>query len=125
MTANLLKVLDWFKPLYGWQGIDFAQLRVIVGVKLEMDNRRTSVFRNQPGQDASSTFAWMFVVYGILGGLLSLALAFVPSILFAYTIYHAYLMVMVTTTLISDFSAVLLDTSDNTIVLPRPITAKT
>jgi ABC-2 type transport system permease protein len=125
MTSTLLKLLDFFKPLFQMQGVDYDQLRTIVGIKLEMDNRRVSAYRYQQTESANAAFAWTFVIYFIFGGFLSFMLAFVPSILFAYTIYHAYLMVMITMTLISDFSAVLLDTSDNTIVLPRPISNKT
>ena len=126
MIFFLLKILDLFKPLYVWQGIDYTQLRAIVGIKLEMDNRRASSFNHRAGNtEAQAAFVWMIFVYGIFGALISLALVFIPSIIFAFTMYHAYLMVMITMTLVSDFSAVLLDTSDNTIVLPRPITPRT
>jgi ABC-2 type transport system permease protein len=125
MTSTLLKILDFFKLVFRMQGVDYNQLRTIVGIKLEMDNRRVSGVRYQQTESANASFAWTFVIYFIFGGFLSFMLAFVPSILFAYSVYHAYLMVMITMTLISDFSAVLLDTSDNTIVLPRPISNKT
>lgn len=125
MTDTILKFLDLFKRLFEMQGVDYYQLRSIVGLKLEMDNRRVSTFRNQQAESANAAFAWTFVVYFFIGGFLSLMFLFMPSVIFSFTVYHAYLMVMVTMTLISDFSAVLLDTSDNTIVLPRPITNKT
>lgn len=125
MTATLLRILDLFRPLFTSQGIDYMQMRAIVGIKLEMDNRRVSAHRFQQATEANAAFAWTIFVYFILGGFLSIMLIFLPSLIFTYTIYHAYLMVMVTMTLISDFSSVLLDTSDNTIVLPRPISNKT
>lgn len=125
MTAYLLKFLALFKLIYRWQGVDFDQLRAIVGIKLEMDNRRVLGFRGQQIEDSNAAFIWTIFIYFIFGGFLSIMIAIVPSLVFTYTIYHAYLMVMVIMTLISDFSAVLLDTSDNTIVLPRPISNKT
>ncbi|MCX8491343.1 MAG: hypothetical protein ORN54_09775 [Cyclobacteriaceae bacterium] len=125
MTAVLLKVLDLFKPIYQWQGVDYGQLRAIVGIKLEMDNRRAPSYQAHQKEDSNATFAWTVFVYFILGGVFAFLLVFMPSLIFAYSIYHAYLMVMIIMTLISDFSAVLLDTSDNTIVLPRPISNKT
>jgi len=126
MTWFWLRILDLLKPLYQWQGVDFDQLRAIVGVKLEMDNRRSPSFKLQQNQkEQSSAFVLTFFVYGLFGAFLSVMILYVPSTIFSYTIYHSYLMVMVTLTLISDFSAVLLDTSDNTIVLPRPIKPKT
>jgi ABC-2 type transport system permease protein len=125
VTTALLKILDLFKPIYLWQGVDYAQLRAIVGIKLEMDNRRVPTYRVHQTENSNATFAWTVFIYFILGGALAFLLAFLPSLIFAYSIYHAYLMVMIIMTLVSDFSAVLLDTSDNTIVLPRPITNKT
>jgi len=125
MTAVLLKFLDLFKPIYVWQGVDYGQLRAIVGIKLKMDNRRAPTFRAQQTENSNAAFAWTVFIYFILGGAFAFLLFFVPSLVFVYSIYHAYLMVMIIMTLVSDFSAVLLDTSDNTIVLPRPISNKT
>lgn len=125
MTAVLLKILDLFKPIYQWQGVDYGQLRAIVGIKLEMDNRRAPTYRAQQTENSNAAFAWTVFIYFILGSALAFLLFFVPSLVFVYSIYHAYLMVMIIMTLVSDFSAVLLDTSDNTIVLPRPISNKT
>ncbi len=125
MTAVLLKILDLFKPIYQWQGVDYGQLRAIVGIKLEMDNRRPPTYQTHRKEDSNATFMWMVFMYFILGGMLAFLLVFVPSLVFIYSIYHSFLMVMITMTLVSDFSSVLLDTSDNTIVLPRPISNKT
>ena len=126
MTWFWLKIINLLRPVYRWQGIDTDQLLAIVGIKLEMDNRRAPAFRmQQTNKEHSSSFGLILFVYGLFGGFLSILFFAVPSIVFSYSIYHAYLMVMVVLTLISDFSAILLDTSDNTIILPRPISAKT
>lgn len=126
MTWFWLRLLGLLRPLYRAQGIDFDQLRAIVGVKLEMDNRRTPAFKmQQQPKEHSYAFALTLFLYSIFGAFLAALIAYVPSIVFSFTIYHSYLMVMVVLTLISDFSAILLDTSDNTIILPRPITPKT
>ena len=126
MTWIWLKLLDLLSPLYKWQGIDYNQLRAIVGIKLEMDNRRPLAFNmRQQQKEQSYTFVWIFLLYGFFGAIFSALIAYVQSIVFSFTIYHLYLLVMIILTLISDFSSVLLDTSDNTIVLPRPISPKT
>ncbi|NOS92851.1 MAG: hypothetical protein HOP30_13080 [Cyclobacteriaceae bacterium] len=125
MTSSILKFLDLFRWLYERQGIDYAQLRSMVSIKLEMDNRRPSSIQSRQTEDSNAAFAWVLFVYFILSGLISLMIAFLPSLIMIYSIFHAYLMVMITMTLVSDFSSVLLDTSDNTIVLHRPISNKT
>ena len=40
-------------------------------------------------------------------------------------VFYTYIMVMISMTLITDFSSILLDTSDNTIILPRPVDSRT
>ncbi len=126
MSSFLLHVLDLFKPIFLWQKINYVQLRSIIGVKLEMDNRRSPSFQQQrSNEETSYTLALTFFVFAILGGLISFLIGYLPSTLLSFSIYHAYLMMMITLTLISDFSSVLLDTSDNTILLPRPIDSKT
>ncbi|HEU5291033.1 MAG TPA: hypothetical protein VFU05_10345, partial [Cyclobacteriaceae bacterium] len=126
MTWFWLRIIELLRPVYQWQGIDTDQLKAIVGIKMEMDNRRAPAFRmQQTKKEHSSSFGLILFFYGLFGGFLSILIFAVPSVVFAYSIYHSYLMVMVTLTLISDFSAILLDTSDNTIILPRPISAKT
>jgi hypothetical protein len=52
-------------------------------------------------------------------------LYFTESFFVACAFVHLYLMFMVCMTLISDFSSVLLDTTDNLIILPRPVSSKT
>lgn len=125
MTSSILKFLDLFRWLYEGQGIDYAQLRSMVSIKLEMDNRRPSSIQYRQTEDSKAAFVWVLFLYFIFSGFLSWMIAFLPSLLMIYTIYHAYLMAMITITLVSDFSSVLLDTSDNTIVLHRPISNKT
>ena len=121
-----LKVLDLLKPLYVWQGVDYNQLRTIVGIKLVMDNRRAPSFKAQTRKkEHSASFAATLIFYGLVGAFLSLLIAYVPSVVFSFSIYHSFLILMITLTLVSDFSAILLDTSDNTIILPRPISPKT
>lgn len=125
MTAFLLKVVGLLRPLYQWQGVDFQQLKAIVGVKLEMDNRRTIAFNQTQTSNPNATMVWMFIIFGIFGIFFSLLLIFLPNLFVSYSIFFSYLITMVIMTLVGDFSAVLLDTSDNTIVLPKPISAKT
>lgn len=126
MSAFLLLVLDLFKPLFLWQKINYVQLRSIIRVKLEMDNRRSPSFQQQKSyEETSYTLVLTIFVFTIFGGLISFLIGYLPSAILSFSIYHSYLMLMITLTLISDFSSVLLDTSDNTILLPRPVDSKT
>ena len=126
MIAFLIRFISLFKWLYNWMGVDFQQMKTIVATKLLMDNRRHVVgATTQKESNVNASFIGVMVIYGILGLFFSYIIYVIPSFVISMTIYHSYLIVMVCLTLVSDFSSVLLDTSDNTIILPRPVSSKT
>jgi len=125
MEKILLSLLDAFAWLFRSLGADYEQVRAIVGVKLLMDSRRHLVgIQRKPGSEGN-TFLKTMLVYAVLGALVGFMIAFIPSFRFAMTVFFSYLMVMVVMTLITDFSSILLDASDNTIILPRPVDGRT
>jgi len=126
MNTLLLKVLDLFQSLYRLMGVNYAQLRAIVEIKLTMDNRRQIMsYRKKDNQEPANTFLWTLFFYALLGGFIALGLYGVPSFILAMIMFFSYIMVMIMMTLVTDFSSILLDTSDNTIILPRPVDGRT
>jgi ABC-2 type transport system permease protein len=126
MIVFLIRFISLFKWLYNWMGVDFQQMKTIVATKLLMDNRRHVVgATTQKEGNVNSSFIGVMVIYGIFGLFFSYIIYVIPSFLISMTMYHSYLILMVSLTLVSDFSSVLLDTSDNTIILPRPVSSKT
>jgi hypothetical protein len=106
--------------------MDYVQLRAIVATKLTMDNRRQLVaYRRRSKAEPGNTFIMTLVFYSIFGGFVSLAVVNIPSFVLSMIVFFTYIMVMVSMTLITDFSSILLDTSDNTIILPRPVDSRT
>src|SRR5687768_14679092 len=91
-----------------------------------MDNRRHVVsYNSRNKKEPHSTFVVTLFLYTIVGGLVAFAMYRIPSFMFSMIVFFSYIMVMVSMTLITDFSSILLDTSDNTIVLPRPVDGRT
>ncbi|WP_331960913.1 hypothetical protein [Ohtaekwangia sp.] len=126
MNIFLLKFLDLFGWLYNRLGIDYAQLRSIVDIKLTMDNRRQIVsYRRKNDQEPGNSFLMTLLIYSVFGGFVALALYFTPSFVLSLVVFFSYIIVMIAMTLITDFSSILLDTSDNTIILPRPVSGQT
>ena len=126
MNTFLLKFLDLFRWLYTRLGIDYEQLRSIVGIKLTMDNRRQIVaYRRKSNEEPGNAFVMTLLVYGFFGMFVALSLYFIPSFVLSLIVFFSYIIVMVVMTLITDFSSILLDTSDNTIILPRPVSGQT
>lgn len=123
MDKILLLFLDALSFIYKIFGIDYHQVRSIVAVKLMMDGRRPMLSMGQ----ASSTRSYYYalVIYLIFGFLASFLIYTIPSVVITMTFIFAYIMIMTIMILITDFSSVLLDTSDNSIILPRPISSKT
>ena len=118
--------MDLFAGIFRSAGVDYDQLRAIVATKLKMDNRRqVVVYRRKEKKEGGNTFAFTLFFYAIFGGFVSLAMYNIPSFILSMIVFFTYIMVMVSMTLITDFSSILLDTSDNTIILPRPVDSKT
>src|SRR6266511_3957709 len=128
MDKILLKILKWFSPLFASQGIDTYKMFEIVKTKITMDKRRVHFqFRQQnkkQNENSNRLYSVLFV-YGIFSLFMALMIAFMEDIVLAMIIFHSYLLFMMAMTLITDFSYVLLDTTDNFIILPRPVDSKT
>lgn len=121
-----LFILDLLMPLYVALGINYDQLRQIVGVKLMMDNRRTRLTASGQAQikESNFTFVWTLAINFLLGCIL-LFFLFYPIPLVAFSLVYAGVMFMLGMTLITDFSSVILDASDNLIILTRPVDSRT
>jgi len=131
MTSLILWLLDRVKPLFRLLGADYGQLRAIVQVKLTMDNRRSFVSLGRYGKPAAennSNFTRILLVYTFIGGLISLSILGIPErekLFFPLTLQFSYVMALCAMTLITDFSSVIMDSSDNQIILPRPVGNRT
>lgn len=131
MTQPILFLLDRLQPLFWAMGADYGQLRAIVQVKLMMDNRRSIVSLGRYGKQSAennNSFTRILGIYTFVGGLISLGMLTRSDrdmMFFPLTLQFAYIMALCAMTLISDFSSVILDSSDNQIILPRPVSSRT
>ena len=130
MNKLFLKLISVFYPMLQKTGVDTVQLNEILRIKLLLDSRRPTTFFNQRKQ-ASKKMGKVAESWGINFFLMLMGL-FIGFILMAFdqpflgqTIYFTVFMVMLSLTMISDFTAVLLDTRDQYIILPRPVDDRT
>jgi len=121
----LLKFIDLFRGVITRLGVDYEQLRAIVEVKLMMDNRRQVISYGKNQKPPSNSFVKILIFYAIFGSFVALGVYFMPSFILSMIVFFTYIMVIIIMTLITDFSSILLDTSDNTIILPRPVGGRT
>ncbi len=122
----LLKFLDLIQGIYRALGANYEQLRAIVAIKLTMDNRRQTVsLKRKENKESNNAFLMTLLFYSIFGAFVSIVIYNIASLVVSMIFFFSYIMMMVAMTLITDFSSILLDTSDNTIVLPRPVDGQT
>lgn len=125
-----LKLLDRFRPLFSKLGVDYGAMRLILRMKLTMDRRRASTLFNATSGGAGAEketnhFIKSMLLYGVMGLLIMPVLLLGLPPFFKMTIVFALLMFMIMMALISDFSTVLLDLRDKTVLLTKPVSPRT
>ncbi|MFK9091087.1 hypothetical protein [Bacillus salipaludis] len=124
-----LKFLDLFRGIFESFGIDYPVLRKILAVKLTMDGRRTPTIFNQQARKKKKPEENGFIKS--LGMYVLLSLMLIPfvilgsSLLYQMSIFYGIVMFLVMTSMISDFSNVLLDVRDKGILLTKPVDKRT
>jgi ABC-2 type transport system permease protein len=129
MNKFLLAIVSLFRVLFEKAGVDFNQLKLILGLKLTMDNRRqnSAAIRGFGGKkdEPSNRFLVSLILLAFFSFFMSGFIGISPTPYIGFTFYFAFVMMLIIMTLISDYSSVLLDTADNIILLPRPVSSKT
>lgn len=126
MEKWLLKLVHLFDFFFRRQQINTAQLYSIVETKLVMDKRRVYMNWKPRSQDENSNHLNMVLgVYALFSLVIAMMILFLPSLVISLIFFHGYIIFMMAMVLITDFSSVILDTTDNQIILPKPISGKT
>ncbi|WLR57938.1 hypothetical protein [Guptibacillus hwajinpoensis] len=124
-----LKILDLFRFLFERLDIDYPTLRRILQVKLTMDGRRptTIMSQNMNGNKKkdSNQFLKSLWFYAFIGLTLIPILFFGDNFMFQMSLIFGVLMFLIMTAMISDFSSVLLDVRDQTVIGTRPVDRRT
>jgi ABC-2 type transport system permease protein len=129
MNNLFLRLVSFFYPVLERAGVDTDQLYNILSVKLMMDDRRpNAMFAGRRNSTPSGNVrnpvmvSFFTVLMGVFMGMV-LFLGKAPYL--AQTLYFSIFMVMMSLTLISDFTTILLDPRDQFILLPRPVNDRT
>ncbi|AEI50229.1 hypothetical protein [Runella slithyformis] len=130
MTKAVLRILDFFQGIFTWLGADYAHLRSIVEIKFIMQNRRQVAAFSQYNQgktqkDANNAFRGLCIMMLFFGLFMGGFIFIVDTPFYALCLPFSYIMVMSMMLLVSDFSTFLLDTTDNFVLLPRPVGSRT
>jgi hypothetical protein len=82
-------------------------------------------WRQRQQKENSNPLLITLIIYAFFGLFIGAAIFAVKSLVLGMILVHAYILFMMTMTMITDFSTVLLDTTDNQIILPKPVNSKT
>ncbi|MBQ4900369.1 hypothetical protein KB559_16145 [Paenibacillus sp. Marseille-P2973] len=131
-----LWVLDRFKGVFGKFGVDYPVMRRILQIKLTMDGRRVPTIigkaRNKDqadrgkinGTEKNQFFSslWLYLIFGAFS---SMFVGLGDNFIFQMSLIFGIFMFMIMTSLISDFSSVLLDIRDRNILSTKPVNRRT
>ncbi|WP_071394134.1 hypothetical protein [Bacillus tuaregi] len=124
-----LKLLDRFEKGFIRFGVDYPVMRRILQLKLTMDGRRVpTIFSqnaNKKGKETSNQYIkslWIYVLFGLfMIPFMLIGDNYLFQMSFTYGIFTFFVM----TSMISDFSSVLLDVRDRNILYPKPVDRRT
>jgi hypothetical protein len=131
---KVLKFLDHFEGLFTKADIDYTVMRNILQLKLTLDARRVPTIiknNNKRKKEADSEnsdknyFMRSLWVYGVISIFIIPLILMGDNYLFQMSIAFGIVFFMTMSTLISDFSSVLLDVRDKSVLLIRPVNKKT
>lgn len=122
----ILKLLDRIHFIFYKSGIDYKIMRRILQMKLTLDDRRVAtVMMNNKNPEGKGSYRTSLIIYGIMGLFIAAIMFFNFPLFYKMNIALGMVIFMLMTTMISDFSTVLLDIKDKNILLPRPINLQT
>lgn len=131
---KILKFLDIFRGFFGMIGVDYPIMRKILNIKLILDGRRVStVLANQnnnkkkkeDGSEDKNNFLKSLLMYLIMGAFLIMFIIIGENFLFQMSFVFGVTMFLLMTSLMADFSSVLLDVKDKEILSSKPIDSRT
>lgn len=120
-----LRLFLLLTPLYRRMNVDINHLKAILTAKLTIDNRRPSAFdqmqsRHEKKELIRATLSTMSSAL-LMGLLLLISFAISKDMTTRLTVWFSMFIFILASTLISDFTAVLIDIKDNMIILPKPV----
>ncbi|MEK3772462.1 hypothetical protein MKY14_28490 [Paenibacillus sp. FSL R5-0887] len=124
----VLRLLDKLRGAFIRFGVDYDTMRSILQIKLTMDGRRTptalaGMQKKENAKEGSPLrLQWIYLLFGLI--LIPLTLSN-DHYMLQMSLTFGIIMFFVSTTLISDFSSVMLDLRDKNILFSKPVNRTT
>lgn len=124
----VLRLLDKLRGAFIRFGVDYDTMRSILQIKLTMDGRRTPTAlagmqkKENVKEGSPLRLQWIYLLFGLI--LIPLTLSN-DHYMLQMSLTFGIIMFFVSTTLISDFSSVMLDLRDKNILFSKPVNRTT
>jgi ABC-2 type transport system permease protein len=125
MIRFLLSMFVPFRWFIEKMEADYKQFIRILQLKLTLDNRRVKSLSNKPEKDQKNALIWQSLIQVFLGIFFGLFLSMIKTPFTFFYFSHLFIMVMMAMTIISEFTNILFDTSENAIIQPLPVKGNT
>ena len=125
MIRFILSLFIPFRWFIEKMGADYNQFIRILELKLTLDNRRVNPMSKKAKNDQRNMLLTQSVTMIFLGVFFGIFLSMIKSPFTFYYLSHTFLMVMMAMTIISEFTTIIFDTSENVIIQPLPIKGNT
>jgi len=125
MIKLILKLFAPFRWFIEKMGADYDQFIRILKLKLTLDDRRVNRYSKKSGNAQEKTLIKQSFFQVFMGTFFALFLVLVKDPFTFFYLSHTFLMAMMAMMIISEFSTILFDTTDNVIIQPLPIKGNT
>jgi ABC-2 type transport system permease protein len=125
MIRFLLSLFTPFRWFIEKMGADYNQFIRILELKLTIDNRSARGFNKRQENAHGNMLIRQTITQIVFGGLFGIFLSITKSPFTFYYFAHIFLLVMMAMSIISEFTTILFDTSENVIIQPLPIKGNT
>lgn len=129
MINAVLGFLDLFRWVFPLLKVDYGKLRNILWVKLTTDTRRAylNIQTKTDGKTGykKNTFTKLLWLHMFSGAFLGFVVFHIQSLFAAMIFVHAFILMMSVMSLLTHFTAILFDTTENTVLLSRPVDGRT
>ena len=125
MIRFLLSLFTPFRWFIEKMGADYNQFIHILRLKLTLDDRRVNQFSKKKENAQGKTLMKQALFQIVMGIFFALFVILVKSPFTFYYFSHTFIMVMMAMMIISEFTTILFDTSENAIIQPLPIKGNT
>jgi hypothetical protein len=121
----LIKILLKLRPFLKKLIKDFDQFIIILSLKLTLDNRKTSLQEASGNRSKLGAMQQNLLMMAIIGLFIGLMLISPFDLFYKVVILSGVNVFFLVMYMVSDFSTVLLDLRDSTVIMTKPVTSKT